>query len=165
MSQNQIHVIGNVVDAPVRRRAGTGEVTKFRLASTDRRLDAASGQWVDGDTFYVDVDSWNSLGASVSACVVKGDPVLVIGRISTSEYEVDGGRRSRPVIRASVVGHDLSRGSAVFKRTPRVATGAEERTAEDGSVSDDEQVPGTVTADGDPVDVRTGEVQTAAAPF
>lgn len=119
MSSTQITVVGNVVDSPVRRRAGNGEVTKFRLASTDRRVDAATGQWVDGDTFYVDVDSWNVLGGHVSSCVVKGDPVVVVGRITTSEYEVEGAKRSRTVIKATTVGHDLSRGSAVFKRTPR----------------------------------------------
>ena len=119
MSQSQITVVGNVVDSPVRRRAGSGEVTKFRMAATDRYFDAAAGQWVDGDTFYVDVDAWNALGASISSCVVKGDPVVVTGKIATSEYEVDGAKRSRPVIKAAAVGHDLSRGSAVFRRTPR----------------------------------------------
>ena len=118
---NQITVVGNVVDSPVRRRAGSGEVTKFRMAATDRYFDSAAGQWVDGDTFYVDIDAWNALGASVSTSVFKGDPVVVVGKIATSEYEVDGAKRSRPVIKAAVVGHDLSRGSAVFKRTPRTA--------------------------------------------
>ena len=36
MSQSQITVVGNVVDSPVRRRAGSGEVTKFRMAATIR---------------------------------------------------------------------------------------------------------------------------------
>jgi single-strand DNA-binding protein len=124
VSSNQITVIGNVVDSPVRRRAGSGEVTKFRVASTDRWFDTGSGQWVDGDTFYVDVDCWNALGGHVSAGVVKGDPVIVVGRISTSEYEVDGAKRSRPVIRAATVGHDLTRGSSTFVRTPRVTVEA-----------------------------------------
>jgi single-strand DNA-binding protein len=124
VSSNQITVIGNVVDSPVRRRAGSGEVTKFRVASTDRWFDTGSGQWVDGDTFYVDVDCWNALGGHVSAGVVKGDPVIVVGRISTSEYEVDGAKRSRPVIRAATVGHDLTRGSSTFVRTPRATVEA-----------------------------------------
>jgi len=137
VSSNQITVVGNVVDSPVRRRAGSGEVTKFRLAATDRYYDSAAGQWVDGDTFYVDVDAWNALGASVSASVFKGDPVLVVGKIATSEYEVDGAKRSRPVIKAAAVGHDLSRGSAVFKRTPRTtATEVAPVDAMDGSQED-----------------------------
>ncbi|KQS66132.1 single-stranded DNA-binding protein [Modestobacter sp. Leaf380] len=156
MSQNTITLVGNVVDSPTRRRAGAGEVTKFRLAATERRLDGGSGEWVDGDTFYVDVDAWNGLGGSVSACVVKGDPVVVVGRITTSEYEVDGGRRSRPVVRAQVVGHDLSRGSAVFKRTARAA-GSTDAVGE--GTSD------VVTEAGEPIDVATGEVQSQPAPF
>ena len=157
MSQSQITVVGNVVDSPIRRRAGSGEVTKFRMAATDRYFDAAAGQWVDGDTFYVDVDAWNALGASISSCVVKGDPVVVTGKIATSEYEVDGAKRSRPVIKAAAVGHDLSRGSAVFKRTPRAV-------ADTAQAGDD---PGyTLTEDGRSVDTRTGELADAgAAPF
>lgn len=143
MSSIPVTVIGNVVDSPVRRRAGNGEVTKFRLASTERRLDTGTGQWVDGDTFYVDVDAWNTLGGNVSAGVVKGDPVVVIGRISTSEYEVDGAKRSRTVIKASLVGHDLSRGSATFKRTPRTAAEVPAPGAEDAAdpLTPDDAVP------------------------
>ncbi|SCX48769.1 single-strand DNA-binding protein [Klenkia marina] len=154
MSSNQITVVGNVVDSPVRRRAGSGEVTKFRMASTDRWFDSGSGQWVDGDTFYVDVDCWNTLGAHVSGCVVKGDPVVVVGRIATSEYEVDGAKRSRPVIRAAQVGHDLSRGSAVFKRTPRaVVAGAEGAPAESADPADV------------PADATEEQLASAGAPF
>ncbi len=152
MSQSQITVVGNVVDSPVRRRAGSGEVTKFRMAATDRYFDAAAGQWVDGDTFYVDVDAWNALGASISSCVVKGDPVVVTGRIATSEYEVDGAKRSRPVIKAAAVGHDLSRGSAVFKRTPRTLgqTGT-------GGPGDVDPLAYTDTADDAALDTREGD--------
>ncbi|SDO55619.1 single-strand DNA-binding protein [Klenkia soli] len=154
---NQITVVGNVVDSPIRRRAGSGEVTKFRMAATDRYFDSAAGQWVDGDTFYVDVDAWNALGASVSASVFKGDPVVVVGKIATSEYEVDGAKRSRPVIKAAAVGHDLSRGSAVFKRTPRA-------TADPVPAADEPSH--VVTEDGEQVDARTGELaDAAAAPF
>ncbi|MCO7220250.1 single-stranded DNA-binding protein [Klenkia sp. PcliD-1-E] len=150
MSSIPVTVIGNVVDSPVRRRAGNGEVTKFRLASTERRVDAATGQWVDGDTFYVDVDAWNTLGGNVSAGVVKGDPVVVIGRISTSEYEVDGAKRSRTVIKASLVGHDLSRGSATFKRTPRNPEVAAPGPADPSNPLDD----GATLDDGAPLDDR-----------
>ena len=158
MSQSQITVVGNVVDSPVRRRAGSGEVTKFRLAATDRYHDSATGQWVDGDTFYVDVDAWNALGASISASVFKGDPVVVTGRISTSEYEVDGAKRSRPVIKAAAVGHDLSRGSAVFKRTPRPAGAGQPDQLGSADAGDGEPVR---TEDGALVDTSTGEVAQA----
>jgi len=165
MSQTQITVVGNVVDSPVRRRAGTGEVTKFRMAATDRYFDSAAGQWVDGDTFYVDVDAWSALGASVSSSVFKGDPVVVTGKIATSEYEVDGAKRSRPVVRAFAVGHDLGRGSAVFKRTPKAA----EQPAsgpEGGDTGEVDPTAYTTTEDGESVDTRTGELaDSGAAPF
>lgn len=161
MSQSQITVVGNVVDSPVRRRAGSGEVTKFRMAATDRYFDAAAGQWVDGDTFYVDVDAWNALGASISSCVVKGDPVVVTGKIATSEYEVDGAKRSRPVIKAAAVGHDLSRGSAVFRRTPRAV-----EPAVDGDPGETDPLAYTATADGGSADTREGDLAAAGqAPF
>ena len=116
MNDTLITVVGNVVDSPRKVRLKNGSVTNFRLASTGRRFDGAAQQWVDSTTFYVDVECWNELSNHVSGSVSKGDPVVVLGAISTHEWETDGGRRSKPQIKAMAVGHNLARGIATFTK-------------------------------------------------
>jgi single-strand DNA-binding protein len=112
-----VTVVGNVVDSPRRVRLETGSVTNFRMASTSRRYDTKSQEFVDSSTFWVDVECWNDLGANVSSSVSKGDPVIVQGFLSTHSWETENGKRSNPRIKAHAVGPNLARGSAEFKRT------------------------------------------------
>ncbi|WP_336028787.1 single-stranded DNA-binding protein [Geodermatophilus sp. FMUSA9-8] len=124
MSATEITVTGNVVASPTRVRTQNGAVTNFRVASTERRYDAATGTYVDGSSFFVDVECWNELGANVASSVSKGDPVVVRGLLRTEEWETEKGRGSRPRIRARAVGLDLSRGTAEFRKTQRSTTAA-----------------------------------------
>jgi single-strand DNA-binding protein len=91
----------------------------------------------------------------VSGSISKGDPVVVLGAISTQEWETDTGRRSKPQIKAVAVGHNLARGIASFtkvksSRGPSVA-------ADEGSGDPSDE------AFGEPVDPLTGEVLGDAA--
>ena len=118
---SKITVIGNVVNSPSRNRTQNGSVTNFRVASTDRRFDSATQSWVDGHSFFVDVECWGELGGNVAHSISKGDPVVVVGTIRTDEWDSDQGRRSRPQIRAEAVAPNLARGVADFRRTHRPA--------------------------------------------
>ena len=125
MNATEITVIGNVVNSPSNYRTPSGsKVTNFRLASTERRYDSASQGYVDGNTFWIDVECWGDLGGNVAHSVAKGDPVVVVGTITTHEWETDQGRRNRPQIKAEAVALNLARGTAEFKRTQRTATAA-----------------------------------------
>jgi single-stranded DNA-binding protein len=139
VSATEITVIGNVVNSPSRNRTQNGSVTNFRVAATERRFDSATQDWIDGHSFFVDVECWGELGGNVSHSISKGDPVVVVGAIRTHEWESDQGRRSRPQIKAEAVAPNLARGVADFRRTPRAATaGLGEPTvpAEDGGPQD-----------------------------
>ena len=116
MNDTIVTVVGNVVDSPRRVSLENGAVTNFRMASTARRYDARTEQFVDSGTFWVDVECWNTLSGHVSASVSKGDPVIVQGALATHSWESDTGPRSKPRIKAFAVGPNLARGSAVFKR-------------------------------------------------
>ena len=150
MNDTFITVVGNVVDSPRKVRLRNGSVTNFRLASTGRRFDAATQQWVDSTTFYVDVECWNDLSSHVSGSVSKGDPVVVLGAISTQEWETDAGRRSKPQIKAMAVGHNLARGIATFTKI-KSSRALSLPAGEAGGEPSDEEF-------GEPVDPRTGEV-------
>src|SRR3954468_23562831 len=140
-----VPVVGNVVDSPRRVSLSDGAVTNFRIASTARRYDTSTQQFVDAGTLWVDVECWNGLSSNVSATVSKGDPVIVQGALTTHSWENENGRRSAPRIRAFAVGPNLARGTAVFKRD-RPA-----RPAEPADVAADEQMPAAI--DGAPEDL------------
>ena len=116
MNDTLVTVVGNVVDSPRRVSLENGAVTNFRMASTARRYDNRTQEFVDSGTFWVDVECWNGLSSNVSASVSKGDPVIVRGALSTHSWESENGRRSTPRIRAFAVGPNLARGTAEFKR-------------------------------------------------
>jgi single-strand DNA-binding protein len=116
MNDTVTTVVGNVVDSPRRVTLEHGAVTNFRMASTARRYDSATQEFVDSGTFWVDVECWNGLSSNVSASVSKGDPVIVHGALTTHSWESENGRRSTPRIKAFAVGPNLVRGTALFKR-------------------------------------------------
>ena len=138
-------VVGNVVDSPRRVTLQDSAVTNFRMASTARRYDSATQEFVDAGTFWVDVECWNGLSSNVSASISKGDPVIVHGALTTHSWETDNGRRSTPRIRAFAVGPNLVRGTAMFKRdrSGRSAEPVEESVSgpqSPGGAAEDEQL-------------------------
>ncbi|MEU2039620.1 single-stranded DNA-binding protein [Nocardia niwae] len=111
-------VIGTIATHPVKRDLTNGEqVVTFRLASNSRRLDHASGQWVDNGTLYLTVSCWRRLVAGVDASLRRGDPVIAYGQLRSHEYRSkDGVERRDLEMRATVVGPDLSRCTAQLTR-------------------------------------------------
>jgi single-strand DNA-binding protein len=118
MFETPIHVVGNIVTDPIRRRVGDQEVYKFRVASNSRRR-TAEGQWEPGNSLYVSVNCWGKrLVKGVGGSLGKGDPVIVVGFVHTSEYDDrEGVRRSSLEMRATAVGPDLARSTASIDRT------------------------------------------------
>jgi single-strand DNA-binding protein len=97
---------------------GNGSVTAFRLACTPR-VRGKGGEYSDGNTTWIDVTCFRSLAAHVATSVRKGDPVIVIGKLRTSVWTKDGQTRERLGLEAETVGHDLSRGTAIFRKSAR----------------------------------------------
>jgi single-strand DNA-binding protein len=109
MFETPITVVGTIVNDPQGRRVGEQEVIKFRVASNSRRR-TADGNWEAGNSLFVTVNCWGRLVTGVGAALRKGDPVIAVGHVYTSEYEDrDGNRRSTLEMRATSVGPDLSR--------------------------------------------------------
>ncbi|WP_067565675.1 single-stranded DNA-binding protein [Nocardia sp. NBC_01503] len=111
-------VIGRVVTHPSRRALPNGEqVLSFRLASTTRRYDAASGEWVDGGTLYLTVTCWRKLVEGVEASLQRGDPIIAYGQLRSNEYTTrDGMERNDLEMRATALGPDLGRCTAPVLR-------------------------------------------------
>lgn len=121
MGSAVVQVFGNVVAPPKISLENEGrERVSLRVVSTERKRDAESGEWSDGDEFGVNVVCWRALARGVSQSVFRGDPVVVIGKIFTRNYQLDGESKTATEIRATYVGHDLSKGTSTFRRTPKV---------------------------------------------
>lgn len=136
MFETPIHIVGTVITDPILRRVGDQQVYKFRVASNSRRR-TAEGQWEPGNTLYASVNCWSKgLVKGVGASLRKGDPVVVVGYVHTSEYDDrEGNRRSSVEVRATAVGPDLARSIASIDRLKNTAASSEDAsdTKDDGS--------------------------------
>lgn len=160
MNDTYVTVLGNVVEDPRYLATASGaHLASVRLASTSRRFDKEEGRWRDGDTLFLNVACWRSLGDNVAASVKKGDPLVVSGRLRMRSYtNKEGVRRVTPEIDASAVGHNLSRGIAHFQKPQRLRAlepdtngqTADDPWATSEPVSDSENAPAGVTPDSDP---------------
>ena len=123
MNDNQVSLVGNIVNDPVLKRVSDkAVVTTFRMASTPRRFDPSTSEWRNLDSLYLTVSCWNRLAERVEACLKGGDPVTVSGRLRMRSYEVvEGQKRTVYEIDAQQVSPDLNRVSVELLRTPRRA--------------------------------------------
>ena len=114
----------------VQRDAGGVPVASFRLACTPRKFNRRSESWSDGETQWYTVSCWRGLAENCAKSLRRGDPVVVHGRLQVRPYV-----NSNDVevisfeIDAVHVGHDLSRGTSVFTRTPKEERESEEQAA------------------------------------
>jgi single-strand DNA-binding protein len=118
MNDTQVTIVGNVVDNPQVRVTGKGtKVASFRVGSTSRRFDKDLGEWVDGQRLFVSVSCWRQFADNVAGSLRRGDPIVVVGRLSMKEYDKDGQRRISFELDANALGHDLARGTTQFSRS------------------------------------------------
>jgi single-strand DNA-binding protein len=93
-------------------------VANFRVASTPRIK--RGGEWTDGDTTWYSVSAWRSLADNVRDSVKKGDAVIIHGRLRTESWVREDKQMSTTLaVEATLVGHDLTRGTSEFTRSNR----------------------------------------------
>lgn len=138
MFETPFTVVGNIITDPVLRRVGDQQVYKFRVASNSRRR-TADGNWEPGNSLYVSVNCWSKgLVKGVGTSLGKGDPVIVVGYIHTSEYDDrEGNRRSSLEVRATAVGPDLARSTASVDRQNTGSNSHDAGDTKDGQSDDD----------------------------
>ena len=119
MNETMVCVVGNVATQPVCRELSTGSSARFRLAVTSRYWDREKNEWTDGHTNFFTVWARRTLAANVASSVSLGDPVVVQGRLKVRSEQRDGQSWVSADVDAVAIGHDLSRGTSAFRRTPR----------------------------------------------
>ncbi len=149
----QIWMTGNVgSEVEYRQVRDDLAFASFRLACTPRMRKA--GDWVDGETTWIAVSCSRSLAEHVKSSVGKGDPVIVVGRLRTTRWtDTQGVDQERMIIEATSVGHDLTRGTAAFRKAIRPVV-------EEVSMSD---LVAATEAQSDAEDAEDADVGTSAA--
>jgi len=128
--------VGNDIEV---RRTKTGVSTaSFRVGTTPRVK--RGDEWANGTTTWTTVVCYRGLADNVGASLVKGDAVIVEGRVRTQVWTDDQrDLHERVVVEAISIGHDLNRGTTALQRNQR-------RLADDPAMS---QAEATVPADDD----------------
>lgn len=120
------------VGGPVKlRQAGGSLVANFRVACTPRRFSRRTGEWFNADTQWYTVNAWRGLADNCAQSLKSGDPVVVHGRLSARSYiNANQVEVTSFEVEATLVGHDLNRGTSVFTKPVRPETPAAAQTAE-----------------------------------
>src|SRR5437773_11735141 len=121
----QITIAGTLVDDPELRYTPTGQaVAKFRVASTPRYRDNASGEWKDGDSLFLTCNVWRQAAENVAESLQRGMRVIVTGRLRQRSYETrEGEKRTVYEVEADDVGPSLRNASAKVNRASRNGSG------------------------------------------
>lgn len=150
MYETYLTVVGTIVSKPDKRRTLDGtSIVSFRMASNERRMDRATGEWGAGDSLYVGVTCWRGLADNAHATLLLGDPVIVRGRLLTREFEDrEGRRRSVIELEATAVGPNLLRATANVVRLPRSDPQVAASSSDDAGGSGDPWTTGPTAAEG-----------------
>jgi single-strand DNA-binding protein len=151
MSEASVTVTGYVGTTPeLHLSANQVPWTSFRVASTRRVRDPRTGEWRDGATTWFTVKAFRAAARTVSESLVQGQPVVVVGRLSTDEWtDRDGRERCSLVVEADAVGPDATRGVTRFARVRVEASEGEAGAGRgpQGPGSDPWQGPGGAVTD------------------
>lgn len=134
MNETFVTMSGYVVADPSSRMTRNDvPFATFRLASTPRRVDTRTGEYVNAGTSFVNVTAFRSLGVNVATCVRKGHPVVVHGRMRVNQWTGADGRSGTTVeIDALTVGFDMSKGASSFVRALRPSFGDQQHSSAGG---------------------------------
>ncbi|MEV6163426.1 single-stranded DNA-binding protein [Streptomyces sp. NPDC052052] len=119
MNETLVTLLGNAATGVEFRETATGGMARFRFAVTPRRWDRTKQFWTDGHTSFYTVWAWRTLASNLCGSVSVGEPLVVHGRLKVREEEREGLRRTFVDVEAIAVGHDLTRGTAAFRRVLR----------------------------------------------
>lgn len=126
---------GVVADPEIRfSERGTGWA-KIRGVAKDRKRDA-NGNWTDGDPLFIDIVVYNGAEHLVES-VVKGDTIIVVGRLVMREYEHNGERKTAFQINADIVGPSTRWSTAITPKANESRKPAQPASGEWAAPADD----------------------------
>jgi len=133
-SETTLTITGNLVDDPELRFTPAGQpVARFRVASTPRFRDNATGEWKDGDSLFLTCNVWRQAAENVAESLTRGTRVIVTGRLRQRSYETkEGEKRTVYELESDEVGVSLKNATAKVAKVTR-AGGGEAQASQQGS--------------------------------
>ena len=118
MTDTHITLIGTMVADPDLRFTPAGQaVANFRIASTPRKKNTATGEWEDGEALFLTCSVWRQYAENVAETLRKGMQVIVQGRLKARSYDDrDGQKRTEFEIDVDEVGPTLRFATATVNR-------------------------------------------------
>ncbi|MGA5670016.1 single-stranded DNA-binding protein [Streptomyces pseudogriseolus] len=127
MSLPMLNGTARLIDAPELRFSAQGTaVVKVRLAFNARKKDD-SGQWVDGDSFFIDGKLFGQHAQNLADSLEKGMEVVVSGRLKTERWETrEGEKRSGPSLLVDSIGPSLRFATARVEKSGGSGSGKQD---------------------------------------
>ena len=135
-------ITGNLTADPELRFTPTGRpVASFTIANTPRFPESGTGQWKDGETWFVPCSAWGDMAENVITSLGKGAAVVASGRLRCRTWETkEGDKRARVEFTVDEIGPSLRRNVAKVTKVTR------EHGAADGRPADASAVPAATAA-------------------
>ena len=137
-------ITGNLTADPELRFTPTGRpVAAFTIANTPRFPDRTTGEWQDGETWFVRCSAWGDTAENIAASLNRGNAVVATGRLRCRTWEdKDGGKRATVEMTVDDIGPSLRRAVAKVTKATREHAPANG----DGATADQWSTPAPVTA-------------------
>jgi single-strand DNA-binding protein len=124
MNETTMTLVGNLVADPELRYTPQGQpVARFRVASTPRFRDNATGEWKDGEALFLTCNAWRQLAENVAESLERGSRVIVTGRLRQRSYEKDGEKRTVYELEVDEIGPSLKNATAKISKVTRSSGG------------------------------------------
>lgn len=90
--RNKVSLIGRLGQEPTLQTVGNGfQLVKFPLATNENYKDK-TGKWVD-NTQWHNIVVWGKTAERISKLAVKGQEIMMEGKLVNRSYEKDGEKR------------------------------------------------------------------------
>lgn len=119
--ETPITIVGNLVADPELRYTPNGAaVANFRVATTPRRYDSQSGQYVDGEPLFMTCSLWKQAAENLANSLTKGQRVIVTGVLKQRRFENKQGQQQTVFeVQAEEVGPSLKFATAQVTKASR----------------------------------------------
>lgn len=117
----QVTVIGTLTAAPELRFTPSGAaVASFTIAANERKLDKATGEWVNGSATFVRCSLWRQAAENLIESVDRGDRVIAIGRLKQRDFETrEGDKRTVLELEVDEIGPSVKFATAKANKSSR----------------------------------------------
>lgn len=136
----QITIVGNICNEVDLRFTPSGAaVANFTVASTPRTYNKSKGEWEDGDALFLRCSIWKEQAEHVAESLVRGQRVIVQGRLKQRSFETrEGEKRIVVEVEVDEIGPSLRYGTAKFSKEARSGKSAPAQDAGWGTAATDE---------------------------